>query len=115
MQWNFTFIRITGMSNTISIPKTRSLEVGKMPKLNKGHNSSKFIEFYPEVNQVIYSSAQNSICHILKSNLRCLVHKVMFQHSKKGHNSAIARSTRKDKNTGQLIVHKQLINEISKP
>lgn len=66
MQWNYTFIRMTGTSNTIIILKPSSLghvveKLEKCQSQKKDIILSKFTEFYPKIYQVIYFPAQNSM------------------------------------------------------
>ena len=93
----------------------------KWKKSIKFQNSiflSKFYKKLPKVDQVIYSSAPNSM-----PNMKALA-KILFEISctqdfqilfSKGHNSEKGHNSDMKKNTGQLFFHEEYIYEISNP
>ena len=79
---------------------------------------SKFDRKFSKVNQVIYSSAPNSV-----PNMKAQA-QILFQISctqdfqilfSKGHNSEKGHNSDMKKNTGQLFFHEEYTHEISKP
>ena len=98
---------MTGISNTNSILKTSSLSHETYQSRTRDIISSKFIEFYPKVNQVIYFSAQNSM-HNIKSHssynsLDISYTKLCLNIQKRSITPQLHIHQKRKENTGQII------------
>ena len=101
MQWNLTFIRMTGISNTISILKIICLghvvqKLEKCQKSNKGHHSVK-------ISRILFKSLS---CRLLLNSKQYAKYQSLssYTYTKKGSSSSIIfRPEKKKKHESGIL------------